>query len=321
MDFTYLIIAFGGGLLASMVGAINSFIFVSVVAIAAILGGAAGAPAIGLIAFGPVFGPHVAFAGAVAAAAFAMTRNHLENGSDIVTPLNKFGDPTVLIVGGIFGMIGYLLDYILSDIVGSFLFTGLLGDNATGWTDSIALSILISAFIVRLVFGKTGLTGKFPEGEKRTYFPTGSRLGFLIVMGLGLGILFGGVVVALGTFSLETGSAEVTYLFNMMPLLAFALGGFGLLFIVMGIDCEAWFHISYPATTTAVILFSANQNSVAAIIGAVVAGIVSALLGALFHNLLDTNVDTHINAPVCSIVVVQTINFLIIGGLITPALM
>lgn len=80
-----------------------------------------GAPAIGIISFGSWFGPHVAFAGAVAGAAFAMTRNHIENGQDIVTPLVKFGDPMVLIVGGIFGMVGFLIQYIVGPLVGPIL--------------------------------------------------------------------------------------------------------------------------------------------------------------------------------------------------------
>lgn len=318
MDFTLLIIAFGAGLLASMIGAVNTFIFAGVVAIAAIFGGAAGAPAVGLIAFGPVFGPHVAFAGAVAAAAFAMIRNHIPNGSDIVTPLNKFGDPLVLIVGGIFGMIGYLITYILGDLLGPLLFTGFLGEDAGNWTDTISLSLLITMFIVRLLFGRTGLTGKFPEGEKRVWFPSGQRLGYLITMGLGVGLLFGGITVSLGTLGLIEGSSEALYLFNMMPLIGFGLGGFGLLFIVMGIDCEAWFHLSYPGATTAVIIFGTTLNPIAAMIGAAVTGIVSAVLAGLFNNIFDTNVDTHINGPVLAIVVVQTINFLLLGGIIMP---
>ena len=113
MDFTMLIAAFGGGLLATFMGGLQAFIFTGLTVLAAIMGGDFGAPAIGIVSFGSWFGPHVAFAGAVAGAAFAMTRNHIENGQDIVTPLVKFGDPMVLIVGGIFGMVGFLIQYIV----------------------------------------------------------------------------------------------------------------------------------------------------------------------------------------------------------------
>ncbi|MCG2728953.1 MAG: hypothetical protein L6276_01515, partial [Acetobacterium sp.] len=121
MDFTMLIAAFGGGLLATFMGGITAFVFTGLTVFAAIMGGAAGAPAVGIISFGSWFGPHIAFAGAVAGAAFAMTRNHIENGQDIVTPLVKFGDPMVLIVGGIFGMVGFLIQYIVGPLVGPIL--------------------------------------------------------------------------------------------------------------------------------------------------------------------------------------------------------
>lgn len=316
MDFSLLVAAFGGGLLATMIGGLNSFIFTGLTVLAAILGGKAGAPAIGIISFGPMFGPHVAFAGAVAGAAFAMTRNHIENGSDIVTPLVKFGDPMVLIVGGIFGMIGFLVQYIVSALLGPMLFTGILGAGATGWTDTVAFTVVISAIITRLVFGKTGLTGKTPAGEDRVWVAKGQRLGFVVTIGLGIGVLMGGVVVALGTLGLVGGSADALYLFKMMPILAFAIAAISLIFIDMGYAFEAWHHIGYPAASTAVIVFTATLNPAAAIIGAIITGIFTTFFGDWILRTFNSHADTHIDPPACTIFVIQTINLLILGGFI-----
>ncbi|MBC3797186.1 hypothetical protein [Acetobacterium tundrae] len=318
MDFTLLIAAFGGGLLATMLGGLNSFIFCGLLALAAILGGQAGAPAIGIFAFGPVFGPHVAFAGGVAASAFAKTRNHIENGQDIVTPLCTTGDPMVLLVGGIFGMIGFIIQYIVSALLGPVLFSGILGTGATSWTDTVACTVVLSAIIVRLVFGKTGLTGKTPAGETREYVAKGQRLGFVLLMGLGLGLLSGGVVSALGNLGFG-GSETALYLFKMSPTIFFAIAAITLIFITCGFGFECWHHVGYPAASTAVIIFTVTRSPFAAIIGAAITGMFTMWFGDFVLRTFNSHADTHIDPPACTIFVMQTINLLILGGLIFVA--
>ncbi|MBU4541035.1 MAG: hypothetical protein KJ774_07415 [Firmicutes bacterium] len=321
MDFTMLIAAFGGGLLATFMGGLQAFIFTGLTVLAAVMGGEFGAPAVGIISFGSWFGPHVAFAGAVAGAAFAMTRNHIENGQDIVTPLVKFGDPMVLIVGGIFGMVGFLIQYIVGPVIGTAVFDGLLGEGGgAGWTDSVALTVMLSGIIVRLVFGKTGLTGKTPAGEKREWVSTGSRLGFVLTYGAGIGILIGGIAATLGTLGLEGGVAEAAYLFNMTPVIGFAVAAISLIFITCGHYFEGWHHIVLPAGSTAVILFTAGAGPIAAIIGAAITGMFTAFLGEWAAKTLNSHCDTHIDPPAVVIFITQLINFTILGGLIVPAL-
>jgi len=316
MDFTMLIAAFGGGLLATFMGGLQAFIFTGLTVLAAIMGGDFGAPAIGIISFGSWFGPHVAFAGAVAGAAFAMTRNHIENGQDIVTPLVKFGDPMVLIVGGIFGMVGFLIQYIVGPLVGPIVFGGLLGEGAAGYTDTVAFTVMLSAIIVRLVFGKTGLTGKTPAGEKREWIATGSRLGFILTYGAGIGILIGGIAAALGTLGLVDGVAEAATLFSMTPVIGFAVAAISLIFITCGHYFEGWHHIVLPAGSTAVLVFTATLNPFAAIIGAAITGMVTAFIGEWAAKTLNSHCDTHIDPPAVTIFIVQFINFTILGGLI-----
>lgn len=316
MDFTMLIAAFGGGLLATFMGGLQAFIFTGLTVLAAILGGDFGAPAIGIISFGSWFGPHVAFAGAVAGAAFAMTKNHIENGQDIVTPLVKFGDPMVLIVGGIFGMVGFLIQYIVGPLVGPIVFGGLLGEGAAGYTDTVAFTVMLSGIIVRLVFGKTGLTGKTPAGEKREWVPTGNRLGFILTYGAGIGILIGGVAAALGTLGLVDGVAEAAYLFSMTHVIGFAVAAISLIFITCGHYFEGWHHIVLPSGSTAIIVFTATLNPFAAIIGAAITGMITAFMGEWAAKTFNSHCDTHIDPPAVTIFIMQFINFTILAGLI-----
>jgi hypothetical protein len=316
MDFTMLIAAFGGGVLATFFGGITAFVFTGLTVLAAIMGGAAGAPAIGIISFGSWFGPHVSFAGAVAGAAFAMTRNHIENGQDIVTPLVKFGDPMVFIVGGIFGMVGFLIQYIVGPLVGPLVFTGILGTGAAGWTDTVACTVMLSGIIVRLVFGKTGLTGKTPAGEKREWVSTGSRLAFVLTYGASIGIMIGGIAATLGTLGLVGGSEAATALFKLTPVIGFAVAAISLILIMCGHYFEGWHHIVLPSGSTAVLLFTATLSPFAAIIGAAITGMFTAFVGEWAAKTFNSHCDTHIDPPAVTIFITQFINFTILGGLI-----
>lgn len=319
MDFTMLIAAFGGGLLATFMGGITAFVFTGLTVLAAIMGGDFGAPAVGAISFGSWFGPHVAFGGAVAGAAFAMTRNHIENGQDIITPLVKFGDPMVLIVGGIFGMVGFLIQYIVGPLLGPIIFGGLL-ESGAGWTDTVALTVALSGIITRLVFGKTGLTGKSPAGEKREWVTTGSRLGFILTYGAGIGILIGGLTAYFGNLGLVGGNAFAAGLYANLPVIGFGVAAFSLILLMCGHAFEGWHHIVLPSGFTAQILFTASLSPALAIIGGLCAGMFTAYVGEWAAKTFNSHCDTHIDPPAVTIFITEFINFTIIGGLIIPAI-
>ena len=94
------------------------------------------------VAFGPVFGPHVSFGGGVAAAAYAASRGRASTGRDIGSPLMGLRSVDVLFVGGAFGVVGFLMN------------SGLASVGAANWTDSIALTVIISDIVARLIWGR-----------------------------------------------------------------------------------------------------------------------------------------------------------------------
>jgi len=61
-------------------------------------------------------GPQISFAGGAAAAVYAAKRGKLAGGRDIASALMGLKSPDVLLIGGLFGVIGYLLWWGLAQI-------------------------------------------------------------------------------------------------------------------------------------------------------------------------------------------------------------
>jgi len=263
-DLNLLLAALGGGLFGAAIGGVNAFMFTGLAVMAGVAASAidpAAAAIINDVAFGPMFGPHVAFCGGVAAAAYLARKGDLiESGKDIATPLIKFGDPGVLLVGAVFGVFGHILNSLWVSI------------NLP--TDTIALTVVISNSLVRIIWGN-GVFGKVPEGgsllqttEKNVWVPAQKDIPMLVVMGLGLG--------AVSAYSsLATGSNVV----------GFGIAAFSLMFA----GGPVWHHIALPAGSAAL--------ATGSILMGAVFGVVGALLGELGARLLFNYGDTHTDPP------------------------
>ncbi|MFW6017384.1 MAG: hypothetical protein ACOCPX_01035, partial [Halapricum sp.] len=130
--------AAAGGAFGAALGALPAFVFTGFLVIAGVAGG--GMVDVG---FGPVFGPHISFAGGAAAAAYAAKNGIMEsgmayhNGKDITFALGT--RPDVLAVGAAFGLFGIALEQTLR--------------LTAVPTDPIAFTVVASAFAHRAVFG------------------------------------------------------------------------------------------------------------------------------------------------------------------------
>lgn len=290
MDIFALIASFGGGIIGAYMGALPVFIMTGIVAIAGAAIAMAGGPdiTIGFIAFGSYLGPHVAFAGGVAAAAYAGKMKKLSGGgTDILSSLNGLSDPMTLIVGGVFGVIGFLIHYLMG---------GILHLN----TDLPGISVVISALIVRLIFGTTGIIGKYEAGEKRVYFTGGNGLICNILLGLGLGTAIGFVYQALvnsGASAVVTGS---------YPLICFGIAATSLIFTQTGFATPATHHIALIAALAAV--GSGNP-----IMGSIF-GILASLFGDFVARTFNSHCDTHIDPPAFTIFIFTFIVNMLFGA-------
>ena len=135
MDWIAVAAAFGGGMWGAAVGAVPAFIFTGLLAMLGAAAAAAGHKELIDVAFGPVFGPHVSFGGGVAAVAYAAARGRASTGRDIGTPLMNLRSVDVLFVGGLFGVVGVLINW------------GMVRLGV--WTDSIALTVVLSNIAAR----------------------------------------------------------------------------------------------------------------------------------------------------------------------------
>jgi hypothetical protein len=279
-DIVSLIIAFGGGILGAALGAVPSFAFVGLLVLVSVAIQAGGGPGdfLGNVAFG-AWGPHVGgFATGVAAAGYAASQGKHDSGKDVVSAL--FGKGwDVLLVGGIFGLVGYVINWALSQV-------------GLPWTDTIALTVVLSGVITRLVWGKSGLLGKVADGTTR-YKTFQNNVGMNIVLGLGVGLLSSFMARVLGA----EGAGTVAM---------FGFSALSLVFAIAGLGIPATHHISLPAA----VAFMASGS----LVWGAIFGIMGALMGDFWYCTLNEHGDTHIDQPAATIATLTSLS-LILGAI------
>ena len=257
MDILALIAAFGGGVIGAYMGAVPAFVMTGVFALVggvATAAGVDGSVAINTIAFGSFLGPHIAFAGGVAAAAYAGKQKKLASGADVVSSLNGLGAPDVLLVPGI--------------------------------------CVVISGIIVRFVFGSTGLTGKYTGSGPRVWFSTGNGLLCNIILGGGLGCAVS--FVAAGLFNAaNSGNAIAAAAFSIFPIICFGFSATTLLFACGGLACPATHHISLPAGLAASVGLAAwgAPGALLGVVFGILGALGGDLAGNSINSHVDSHID------------------------------
>jgi hypothetical protein len=278
VDWVAVAAAFGGGMWGAAVGAVPAFIFTGVLAMLGAAAAAAGHKELIDVAFGPVFGPHVSFGGGVAAVAYAAARGRASTGRDIGAPLMNLRSVDVLFVGGIFGVAGVLLN------------SGMAKVGVANWTDSIALTVILSNMAARLIWGKTSLFGtvKGPEGKRflpddsATWLPW--QQNFTHVLAIGLAVGLAGSYLAVRGVSVAADA------------LAFGIATSVLLFLIMGQKVPVTHHIALPAALG--VLHGAG------FVGGVACGMAGAVIGEIGSRVFLIHGDTHIDPPAVGIAAV-----------------
>lgn len=288
MDMFALIAAFGGGVIGAYMGALPAFIMTGIFALVGGILTAAGVPgdiSVGTLAFGSFVGPHIAFAGGVAAAGYAGRRGKLGSGTDILSSLNGLGEPDVILVGGVFGVLGYLLSCGIGMLP-------VIGSGGAAATDLPGITVFILAVVTRLLFGRTGLTGTYTGSGKREWFSGGKGFAYNVVLGGGIGI----VVSCLAVVLFRSGS---TAAFGIVPIICFGFAAISLIFTQTGFATPATHHIFLPSALAACAGIQAWGES--GLLLGVLFGILGSLLGDLVGKTLNSYCDTHIDPPATTI--------------------
>ncbi|WP_135302807.1 hypothetical protein [Haloarcula amylovorans] len=349
MDILVLVIAsFAGGAFGASIGALPAFIFTGFMVLIGEAGnvvsegfvggspdviadaaGGYGAGIVGPLAFGPVFGPHVAFAGGVAAAAYAAKNDGMpapgdgdyHPAKDIAYALGT--RPDILAVGGVFGILGMAIRQT----------SGGLGIPI----DPPAMGVILSAIVARLVFGYP-VIGKvrgsslfdmtpFEGGKMRMdqvdgeevaadggysaqrpavepWLPHQYRWSHVVMLGLVTGIL-GAYIFA------KTGSLFIP----------FGISAASLLFLNLGVEkFPVTHHMTLPATFIASMAMTDGSPVVVALVLGALFGVLGALFGEIWQRIFYAHSDTHFDPPAASIITTTLIlGLLAIAGVFTTA--
>ncbi|MDG3087601.1 hypothetical protein P7F88_16645 [Vibrio hannami] len=285
--------AAAGGFLGATFGGLVAFVFTGIailVGIAVLVGGG-DASFLNLIGLGPFFGPHISFAAGVAAAAYAAKKGWLESGRDIVTPLVSLSRPSVLLVGAGFGVFGYVVQSVIASIDG-------IGAN----TDSVALTVVISAVVARLMYSECGIVGQHCEGKKGLdRFKTCEQHSWLayqdtFAMTAWLGIFVG----AMSSWA----ALELLKAYPEAPgviLVGFAISAVSLLFLAMNVLVPATHHITLVSAVAVSLFMGVVESETTLVIIGALAGLIAAVTGQLFARFWLIRADTHIDPPASAI--------------------
>ena len=305
--------AAAGGAFGAALGALPAFVFTGFLVIAGVWGGDA-AQGVGVgVGFGPVFGPHISFAGGAAAAAYAAKKGYMESGfdyhnaKDITVALGS--KPDILAVGALFGVFGIALEQSLRQ--------GAIP------TDPIAATVVISALAHRAAFGYSIIgnlsskangymdMGPFEreemrdpdevpgDGEKSSedrlavepWLPNMYKWSHVASIGVVAGLA--GAYAAI-----QTGS----------PFLGFGISAASLLFLNLGIGkIPVTHHMTLPAATAYLATLGTGFSPTVSILIAGFFGFLGAIVGEAFQRVFYAHGDTHVDPPAASIAITHTI--------------
>lgn len=253
-NLTLLLAAFGGGLFAAALGPIGAFSLSGAMILVGIGTALTGnADIVGLLAFGQYTGPHIAFASAVGALAYARRMGYTYNGMNVLLPLQSLRRWDVLVVGGLFGMLAQVLQSV---------FVGL------GLTiDTIALTVTILCLLARIFFGKAGFLGSTPKEIK--LISDGNTFTYMLALGLGVGLVSSYATMVTGD-----------------PTIGFGFSALSLILLWHG-DFPVTHHIAICGAYA----FVATGSLIVGGVFGLIAAIIGMIIGNIFNKNTDTFID------------------------------
>ncbi|WP_257477729.1 hypothetical protein [Acidipropionibacterium jensenii] len=337
-----LLAAIAGGAVGAAIGGNYAFVMTGFMVLASwgIFAATGSTFGFDFLAFGPFFGPYVAFAGGVAGAIYARYKGYMTDGKDVNSPLAGLGKPDILFVGSLFGVFGYLVQ---------------IGISKLPWfgthTDSVALTVLISGLAARWIFGAndrklfagslhnpelfhedaTSFPAKIKPGPNGRWLEWQEKPSQLLTIGSLFGVFAGTASLFLaanvGAYLTSKGFANHLAAANANSF-AFGVSAIIILFLITNRNMPVQHHVTNIAGLAAVQFFPLLMGStfaaykwtytsswdshtwmmaLVALLIAAVFGIVAAVLAELAARLWYDRGTSHIDPPAASIWISNTI--------------
>ena len=305
--------SFCGGMFGAALGAVPSFIITGILGLIGIGVQAAGAAPDwhSLITYGPLFGPQVTFAAGCVATAYARRIGAIPSGKAVGTALLGCNKSSILLVGGIVGIIGYPLQQWIASLA------------SHGETDSIALTIVILTLAGKVIFGKHGIKevfgvlsddakkrGRFRMGGDNRWIPYQEKMSQKVM----IAIAAGGVSSIIAVQMLEIPDMAS----NAMNF-GFCLSAASLIFAQ---DNNGGSPFTHHITLVASVAAVASGN----FLWGIAFGIIASQLRDIGARLFYIHGDAHVDPPSFAIFTGTTLSFLFgtagiynIGGYVIPA--
>ncbi|MDO4258535.1 MAG: hypothetical protein Q4C87_03330 [Actinomycetaceae bacterium] len=288
IDLFWLLAALAGGAFGAMIGANYAFAFtgVSILIGLGIAGGTGSSLVLDYVAFGPAWGPHVAFAGGVAAATYAAKKGYMEVAKDINAPLVGLGKPDVLLVGAVWGAGGYIFQKLITLIPW-------FGTN----TDAVALTVVTSGILVRVVYGKTPvLHALTPPSDEARWLKWQETPGQLFTVSAFASLFAAGIATILVGY-VAPNAPDPTVITNNAQALPFAFSSICIFFVAAGMKWPVTHHITITAGLAAAKFLPIVGNGFAAVLIGIVFGVIAGFACEYFARFFFNHGDTHIDPP------------------------
>ncbi|WP_312693293.1 hypothetical protein [Caproiciproducens sp.] len=272
VDAVSIIGAFLGGCVGALVGGNPAFVIAGIVGVIFLsMGNVPAALVLQKTVEWTLFTPCICFAGAVAALAFAANKRKYDVvGTNLNKALGFTQDPLTVLVGGIFGLFGFMC-------LSTFVYLKLP-------LDAGALTVMLSGFIVRLLFGHHKIVN--PKLNEVSLYHKGCAVQWTYK------ILVGLVVAAAAAYAVHlTGIATTGFYISALSLIFFLRDG----------DFPVTHHVTLIAGY-------ATVRSGSVLIG-ILFGVLACIVFELYQNTINTNVDSHIDAPASTIATLSLVIF------------
>ncbi|MFF5138183.1 hypothetical protein ACFY6U_00235 [Streptomyces sp. NPDC013157] len=295
------VVSFCAGAFAAALGAVGAVTLTGLAAFVALLvapGQAGHVDFLGVYAFGLYLGPHVSFGPAVAAAAYAGRRGYLEEtGKNVLTPLISTGRVSPMVVGGLFGTLGYFLQRLFADAFGSRV-------------DSIALTVTLICIMGKL-FGRRGfgeIFARTPDEVKAA----GGRYSVrspavwlswqctppVLTM---VGIFTGGLAGWIAWMMLQNPATA-----GLAIIPAWAIGVVTFFFFASGLQIPVTHHVGMVAGLAVVQSYAVTHSSISILWG-IAFGILGAFGGEFISRTINNFGHGYVDAPAAVIFVASVV--------------